>query len=115
MLNVGIEIKNTSSQKTQTKDSKENTKMSSQEIKGNHLDFTGKVVSFSTAEDSLAMVDAKFMTQENRLFIVGVIPKGATKNDWAEGRPCAISWDAVTDYMVFDSEDQYVELISKSE
>lgn len=79
------------------------------------LTFDGKVVSFSTANDTLAMKNIKFEVQKNRLFVAGVIPKSATTNDWAEGRPCAVAWDSVTDYMVFDSESQYVELIANSE
>ena len=74
--------------------------------------FNGKVCSFSTAADTLAMKNIKFEMQNNRLFVVGEVPKGATKNDWALGRLCGISWDAVTDYLVFDSENQYSELIS---
>lgn len=77
--------------------------------------FEGKVVSFSTSEDTLAMKCIHLEMQNGRLFVVGEVPKGATKNDWAEGRQCAIAWDSVTDYMVFDSEHQYNELIEKSE
>lgn len=77
--------------------------------------FEGKVVSFSSSEDTLAIKDIKFKTLNGRLFVVGTIPKGATTNDWAAERPSAIAWDVVTDYMIFDSEEQYIELIAKSE
>ena len=77
-------------------------------------DFSGKIVSFSTSESTLAVNNPKFETKKNRLFVVGSVPKGATNNDWAENRPCAIAWDAVVDYMVFDSVEQYNELLEKS-
>jgi hypothetical protein len=77
--------------------------------------FIGKVVSFSTSESTLAINNPKFEKQKNRLFVVGSVPKGATKNNWAESRPCAIAWDAVVDYMVFDSIEQYNESLLKSE
>ena len=78
-------------------------------------DFKGKTVSFSTAESTLAIVEPTFETQGGRLFVVGTIPAKASTNDWAEGRLSAVAWDAVTDYIVFDSVDQYVELLKLSE
>lgn len=81
----------------------------------NEPDFNGKVVSFSTLENTLAVKDIEFKILKKRLFIVGTIPRGATNNDWANGRNCAIAWDSVTDYIVFDSEQQYAELIARSE
>jgi len=79
------------------------------------LDFTGKVVSFGSVDDNLAMKNISFESQLGRVFVVGEIPNGATNNDWAVGRPCAIAWETVTDYMIFESESQYSELIEKSE
>lgn len=83
-------------------------------MKLDDLGFSGKVVSFGSANDTLAIKDICFENQNGRLFVVGVVPKGATSNDWAVGRPCAIAWEAVTDYMIFDSEDQYARLIEES-
>lgn len=77
--------------------------------------FSGKVVSFSTAESVLAMQDIRFEEQGGRLFVCGVIPEGVTPNEWAMNRPSAIAWDCVTDYIVFDSVTQYVEQLAKSE
>jgi hypothetical protein len=82
--------------------------------KKDEFDFEGKVVTFSSAENTLAMMNIKFEVIKNRLFVVGEIPKSSTTNDWAVGRTCAIAWDSVTDYIVFDSESQYIELIEKS-
>lgn len=78
------------------------------------LGFAGKVVSFGSVDDTLAIKNIKFSLQNERLFVVGEVPKGATNNDWAVGRPCAVAWDSVTDYMIFDSEQQYAESIAKS-
>ncbi len=78
------------------------------------LDFTDKVVSFGTVGDTLALKNIKFQMQNGKLFVTGNIPKGATTNDWAINRPCAIEWNSVTDYIVFDNEQQYAELIEKS-
>ncbi|MDG4597259.1 MAG: hypothetical protein P9F75_16485 [Candidatus Contendobacter sp.] len=82
----------------------------------NHdLNFEGKVVSFSTDRDTLAMKNIEFRMQKNRLFVIGIVPESATRNDWAANRPCAIAWDSIVDYIVFDSEKQYIELIAKSD
>ena len=77
--------------------------------------FEGKVVSCGTAQDNLAVKNVTLETIEGRLFIVGQVPNGTTTNDWAADRGCAVAWDAVTDYILFDSEEQYVELKAKSE
>ena len=78
------------------------------------IDFSGKIVSFGTAGDTLAIKNPKFEVQFERIFVVGVIPDGATNYDWAVERPCAVAWDSVTDYLVFDSEEKFRELIDKS-
>jgi hypothetical protein len=77
--------------------------------------FYGKVVSFGTVSgDTLAIKNPIPVFQFERLFFVGVIPRNATTNDWAIEKKSAIAWDAVTDYIIFDSEEQYAELIDKS-
>lgn len=77
--------------------------------------FKGKVVSFSSADETLAIKNIAIENLEGRLFIVGQIPNGATKNDWAANCECAIAWDVITDYILFESEEQYVELMAKNE
>lgn len=77
--------------------------------------FKGKVVSCGTAQDNLAIKNVTLETIEGRLFIVGQVPKGTTTNDWAADRECAVAWDSVIDYILFDSEEQYVESKDKSE
>ena len=78
-------------------------------------DFTNKIVSFSTDDSILCIVSPIFEIQCKKIFVIGKVVKGSTTNDWAEDRPCAVAWDKVTDYMVFDSTEQYIELLEKSE
>ena len=40
--------------------------------------------------------------------MVGAVPKKASQDDWMEGLPCAIAWDTVQDYVVFQSIDDYL-------
>jgi len=78
--------------------------------------LNNKIISLSTsADDSMTMKDVSFDLIHNRLFIVGQISNGSTTNDWALGRPCAIAWDSVIDFMIFDTESQYEEMINKAE
>jgi len=77
--------------------------------------FDGKVVSFGTKSGgTLAIKSPVPILQFERLFLVGAIPKNSTTNDWAVGKKSAIAWDSVTEYIIFDSEEQYAELIDKS-
>jgi len=70
--------------------------------------FSNKIVSLSTsADDSMTIREATFELIHDRLFVVGQISKGSTTNDWALGRPCAIAWSSVIDFMIFDTESQY--------
>ena len=78
--------------------------------------LTNKIISLSTsAEDSITLKDASYDLIHNRLFIIGQISKGSTTNDWALDRPCAIAWESVVDFMIFDTESQYEAMIEKAE
>lgn len=44
----------------------------------------------------------------------GTIPRGGTTSDWALGVSCAVAWSAVTDYLVFDSVEEYRKRLVKS-
>ena len=72
-------------------------------------DFSGKVISITiTGQDvSHDLVDPRFDLQAGRMFIVGSTPKGATESGWAVGALCAVAWDRVTDYFLFESLEQY--------
>ena len=50
-------------------------------------------------------------SQGGRLFLVGPVPHGASKNNWCDGLPSAVAWDQVTDYLVFDSAEHYAECV----
>lgn len=77
--------------------------------------FQGKTVSFSSASETLAMKDVSFQTIQDRLFVVGRMPLGATTKDLALNNTCAIAWDSVQDFLMFDSEQDYSRWIEESE
>jgi hypothetical protein len=74
-------------------------------------DFTKKVVSVSIPgeEDARCLQHPRWEEQGGRLFLVGTVPHGCSTNDWSRGIVGAVAWKSVTDYMVFDSSEQYVE------
>jgi len=76
-------------------------------------DFTNKVVSVSIAgeDDGRCLEHPHWETQGGRLFLVGTVPGGASSNNWCGGIPSAVAWDAVTDYLVFDSAKHYLERV----
>jgi len=76
--------------------------------------FDGKVVSFGLPDSTLAILNPKFEKQAGRIFITGTIPEEHTKNDYALGNACAISWDDITDYIVFKNEKAYKKQMKKS-
>ena len=78
-------------------------------------DFSKKFVSLSIAGDShtYAMDRPHFESQGGRLFLVGIVPRGGSNGDWSEGAGCAVAWDRVTDYLVFDSAEHYQKGLAK--
>ena len=76
--------------------------------------FLNKLVTFSIGKDICEVFNPKFELQNNKLFVVGVVPKGVTNNNWAEGTICAVSWEDVTDYMIFNSLEDYIKCTEKS-
>src|SRR3974390_958261 len=73
-------------------------------------DFEGKVCSVvGQNEDSGQLIrSSRFETQGGRLFLVGTVPEDASRDNWMEDLPCAIAWDTVQDYVVFDSMSDYL-------
>lgn len=71
--------------------------------------FSGKVVSvsFVGADDTHAIENPTWKTQGGKLFLVGTIPRGGSTRDWVKGIVCAAAWDHVSDYLVFESADDY--------
>ncbi len=72
-------------------------------------DFTKKLVSvsFAAADDSQCIAHPHWEAQGGRLFLVGTVPRGGSTRDWCEGVVSAIAWDQVSDYLVFDSVEDY--------
>jgi hypothetical protein len=73
--------------------------------------LAGKVLSVLCAgEDTGQLIyDPSFQEQGGRLFMIGTVPKEASRDNWMEGLPCAIAWDTVQDYVIFASMDDYLE------
>jgi hypothetical protein len=72
-------------------------------------DFTEKVVtvSFAGAGNSQAIEYPRWETQGGKLFLVGTVPRGGSTYDWCHGLVAAVAWDQVSDYLVYDSPDDY--------
>jgi len=77
--------------------------------------FEGKTVSFGSDTNTLAIKSIKFELIHDKLFVVGQIPLSATDKDLALNKQCAISWDSVNDYIVFDSEEEYSKWVEATE
>jgi len=77
--------------------------------------FTNKFVQVSITGDShtYSMASPRFETQAGRLFLVGTVPRGGSTGDWSEGAVCAVAWEQVTDYLVFDSAKDYSKRLAK--
>ena len=75
----------------------------------------GKTVSFGTDSDNLAITNISFKLINEKIFVFGIIPYGATKNDSGVGKECAIAWDSITDFMVFETEQEYTKFMVSSE
>lgn len=80
-------------------------------------DFTGKCVSFSLENEVSCsdLLDPVFEIQGGRIFVVGTIARESSASDWAAHCRAAIAWDRVTDYIIFDSEESFIEASRISE
>ena len=72
-------------------------------------DFTKKVVvvSWMTTDASRALAYPRWERQGGRLFLVGAVPSGGSRNDWLMDGEAAVAWEMVSDYLVFDSLADY--------
>lgn len=72
-------------------------------------DFTKKVVvlSFPTTDGSRSLAYPRWERQGGRLFLIGAVPVGGSRNDWLKSGVAAVAWDMVSDYLVFDSLEDY--------
>ncbi len=55
-----------------------------------------------------------FEYQGGRLFIVGIIPQGATESDWSGNQIGGVAWDRVREYVLFENLETYIEGVKKS-
>ena len=80
-------------------------------------DFSGKCLSISSRDDKYNhdLLDPFLEYQGDKLFIIGTIPKGATSSNWTKNKIGAVAWDSVTEYIVFDSFEDYKKATSISE
>ena len=77
--------------------------------------FTGKLVYVALIGDkryNLTVHRPHWEKHGGRHFLVGTVPPGGSSRDWSVGAVAGIAWDQVTDYMVFDSIEDYHEHLS---
>ena len=77
--------------------------------------FIGKVISFSSNQESLALkVEEIRNYEDDRIFICGKITRETTRNDWASGKTGCIRWSEITDFIEFESEEEYIKAMKIS-
>jgi hypothetical protein len=79
-------------------------------------DFTRKVAYICTDGGNVCtLIDATFEKHEGRLFLVGKVAPTSTVADWFAGVRYAVAWDAVLQYAVFDSIEDYAVRVGRYE
>jgi hypothetical protein len=81
--------------------------------------FRGKVLTIyfegrANIADGAIIEDPRLERQAGRLFLMGRVPHGVNPGDWNGGLTSAIAWDAVAEYTVFDSIDEYRKRIDRA-
>jgi hypothetical protein len=74
--------------------------------------FKGKTVVVSSRNRSLmaplVLTDCTFVVVGNRLFLVGTsLAPDRSRTEWSDGVRHRIAWDAVEEYLLFDSVEEY--------
>jgi len=82
-------------------------------MKETEPDFAGKVLALTTGSggEGLVLASPWFERQCGRVFLVGTVP--LQPGNWTSGSPGAVAWDAVLEYLVFDTVDEYLERAAK--
>lgn len=85
--------------------------------KDNLPDFSGKCLSLRIhdSEHSHDLCDPRFEYQGGRLFLVGTIPPGSSESGWDANQKGAVAWDAVRNYVLFDSLDAFTRAVEISD
>ncbi|MBS3797347.1 hypothetical protein V1358_11425 [Pseudoalteromonas sp. YIC-656] len=80
-------------------------------------DFSGKCISMRLVDSDCShdLVDPKFEVQAGRLFIVGIIPEGASESNWDANQLGAVAWEQVRNYTLFDNLASYQKAVAISE
>jgi len=83
----------------------------------NEPNFSDKILSISTSGDSYNhdLISPKFEEVAGRIFITGRIPRESTQSGWNENKIGAVAWDIVTEYVIFDTYEEYKASTEKSE
>ncbi len=77
--------------------------------------FKNKVVTFDTINQVTALFNPKIKKLNGKKFVAGIIPEGATVNDWAKDIHCYISWEHIVDFIIFDNIEDYISSTAKSQ
>lgn len=79
----------------------------------NFPDLTNKIISITTSDDTCNhdLQNASFQEIGGRLFVVGRFTKETTEKGWTEGRNGGVPWEIVTEYVIFDSYQDYKEAL----
>jgi len=80
-------------------------------------DFTDKVVSvLCVNEDTSQLIfNPSFEEISNRVFLSGTVPKDSSEDNWMEGLQTSIAWETVQDFVVFDSMEDYLQRLHKTD
>ena len=75
-------------------------------------DLTGKVLAIyfkdrADIHDGAIIEEVRFEKQAGRLFLVGRVPRGVNPADWNAGLETCIAWDAIGEYTVFESVEDF--------
>ncbi len=79
-------------------------------------DFSGKCLCLSLEDDrSQDLISPHFELQGGRLFLIGEVPSGASRSNWAAGTYGAVAWEKVSNYVVFSNLVAYEKAVKLSD
>lgn len=83
----------------------------------NFPDFGGQIVALELAYEEdvplTVLEETHFEVQAGRVFIIGRVPYGANPDDWCAGASCAVAWDEVISYLLFESISEYQQMVGE--
>jgi hypothetical protein len=79
------------------------------------LDLSDKVVYIYqiNKDHEVTLQNPNFEEHNGKLFLVGTIPDGGSSNDWLSGLKAYVSWTHITEIIVFDSLEDYLDRLSR--